>query len=307
MNQKKGVIDIGSNSVRLLVADFFNDRMEVNFRALKVTGLGKNFSGDNYLLPASVKRTMAVIREFVLMAKERGVSSVTVIATSAVREARNRDNFIREVLNITGSKVRILSGEEEAYLSFRGAALSLGIDRQKIVLFDLGGGSTEFVWTEKEGKLHLRSFSLGVVKLKEMYDLDEKVCAKNTEEAKQYLNGIFTGIPVLENEASLVAVGGTATTLSAVNLGLGEYDPRKIHGSILSREQIINLQEYLMNTPPDARRTIPGLMPQRADVIVAGALIVNYIMDKTGARLLQISEGDLMIGLLAEEGRKVVI
>ncbi len=304
--QKKGVIDIGSNSVRLLIADIYDNRLEVSFRALEVTRLGEMFSKNNLLLPGSIQRTVVAIKKFWMLSQKRDVSSIIIIATSAVREARNRKQFLQEVFNVTGKEVYVLSGEEEAYLSYRGAAVSLDVTTNKLTMFDLGGGSTEFVWQE-DGTMRVRSFPVGVVKLKEMFGLHDQFGERDIEAAKKYLEGIFYDIPHNKCLTPLVAVGGTATTLSAINLGLDKYDPAIIHGSSLTRKQLMRLQELLISAPLYSRGKIPGLMAERADVIVAGVIIITFIIDKVGADLLHISEGDLMIGLLVKEGQKIYI
>lgn len=303
---RHGVIDIGTNSVRLIIADFYEDKLVVSFRALKVTRLGDGFSKDNYLLPSAIARTVSAVKEFFKLAVGRGASVVDIIATSAVREARNRNQIINEVFDSTNRDIRVLSGKEEASLSYRGAVLSLGFSSDGLIVMDLGGGSTEFVWTENN-IMKASTTPVGVVKLQEKFHLEDLPSEKDIESAKRYLEKMFGKLHHPKEPAILIASGGTVTTLSAVNQQLHTYDPRKIHGSRLHQDQVSYLYKLLVKTPLKERRNIPGLIPDRADVIAAGVIMVSFLMKLMDVTSIYISEGDLMIGMIAKEGQKIYV
>jgi len=281
-----GVIDVGTNSVRLLVADVEGKRVVPVRRALAMTRLGEGIE-DRILRPAAVNRTLEALARFKELATAAGVTKLVVVGTSAVREAANRREFLQTVRERLDLEVRVLSGYEEACMSFVGAVTGLPLDPAGVIVVDVGGGSSEFAWVEG-GVLRSRSVPLGAVRMTEG--------SWSEDEAKALL------VPVgREAERAgrrrLVGVGGTVTTLAAVAQRLEVYDPARVHGYPLEIGQVERLLAWLAGMDLEGRRRVPGLQPERADIIVAGTRIVLLVMRVLDQRVLRVSESDILHGV----------
>ncbi len=288
-----GAIDVGSNSTRLLVADIEENGTVIPVaRELKTTRLGQGISGG-VLLGEPVERTLAVIRHFNDIAERAGAQHVMVAATSAVRDARNKDEFASRVKLLTGRDLLVLSGEEEARLSYLGVTSGLELPGE-IVVVDIGGGSTEFTWRYKDD-IKCASVKAGAVRMTETgYGGGEiRFALKETLQAV-----------ARDGFDEVVAVGGTATTLAAIELGLRQYDPGKVHGYRLEFEAVVGLDEKLHALSLEERKRLPGLQPQRADIIPAGTRILRRVMQELHAGHVTVSEADILYGLVLE-GRNV--
>lgn len=286
------VIDLGTNSTRLLVAEAAAGKsVKVLFADLVTTRLGEQI-GSGYLLKRAVDRTIPVLKRYLKTASCWRAERVAAVATSAVRGALNRVEFLEKVARETGLEVRVLTGEEEAYYGYLGvkSGLPATVNPEKAVVMDVGGGSTEFSW-QKDRHLFFRSVDVGAVR------------ATEGRYAKDQIFSLLR--PVLEeirfiSPGVLVGVGGTATTLAAMDLGLKVYDPLLVHGHLLRRDQVAGLLFVLENTPLEDRRRLPGLQPERADIIVAGVRIVLLALDGLALDTLLVSEADLMHGIALE-------
>lgn len=296
---KKAVIDIGTNSVRMLVGDFKGDRFEpINYR-VEITRLGEGIGRERKLASKAVKRTLKIIRAYLREIKDRGVDNLWITATSAVREADNKEFFISLVKEETGQELKVLSEDEEAKLSYGGVIKSLPGLQEEPLVFDLGGGSTEFIWKEK-GEVTCRSCKIGVVRLTEAFLHSDPPSLKELERLTNHTVEILKN---LEKEVEikgekLVGVGGTITSLAAVRQELQEYDPDRIHGFVLKREEMEMLLKKFISIEEKDRKEIYGLQPQRADVIIAGTLAIMAIMDNFQFKEVTVSEGDILLGIL---------
>ncbi|WP_018085216.1 Ppx/GppA phosphatase family protein [Desulfurispora thermophila] len=287
--ERVAVIDVGSNSLRLLIADIFGPRSlkRVHF-ALQTTRLGQGIGGG-YLLPEAVQRTLAALQEFQVQVDARGCRKVVVVATSAVRDAANREEFCALVHRTTGWPVRVLRGEEEAFYSYSGVLLAGGF-APGIVVADVGGGSSELT-TFRAGQLITRSVPVGAVRMTEG--------GHSAAEIRRLLSPLvqsLSGEPI----DFLVGVGGTATTLAALDQEMVVYQPEKVQGYSLSRARVEEIHRRLAGLTLEERCRLPGLQPARADIIVAGVQIVLLLMELLGARRLVVSEADLLDGLAVE-------
>jgi len=283
-------IDIGTNSTRLLVADVAGGRVNVVKSGLLTTRLGQGSSGG-CLLPGAMARTVDAVAGFFASARRMGVSGVMAAATSAVRDACNRDDFLALLKNRTGLEARVLSGEEEARLSYGGALSGLDADPLTTAVADVGGGSTELVWREG-AHLRCRSVNAGAVRM--------TASAAGGEEIAAVLR------PVLEEARrggirSLIGVGGTATTCAAIDLGLYRYDPALTHGYVLTGQRITEILNLLRSLTLAGRKKVPGLQPERADIIVAGVTILRQVVAGLGLDRLRVSEADILFGLALEQ------
>ncbi len=283
-----GVIDLGTNSTRLLVADVDEGRVDEVARDTTITRLGEGVDERRILLPTAVARVRNVLSGYRRKVEQLGAERVLVLATSSVRDAENGEAFLGEIEWSYGFTTRLLSGEEEAELTRRGVAGGRELDPDALVL-DIGGGSTELI-TEGERA----SIDMGSVRLTERFLHSDPPAREQLDAAA---NGVRELLPDLQPREA-IGVAGTITSLAA--LELGEYDPERIHGYRLSREAVEAQLERLASLPLAERRELPGLDPDRAPVIVAGAVIVDEVMKRYGLDELEVSERDLLHGAALE-------
>ncbi len=280
------VIDIGTNSTRLMVAEV--DRMGVGRVVhfdLVTTRLGEGI-GSGYLQKDAIARTCETLKHYLERIHLLQVECVVAAATSAVRDARNREEFLQAARRI-GLEVAVLSGEEEAYLSYLGVQYGLKVDPAGLLVMDVGGGSTEFIW-QQDGSLFCRSVNVGAVRMTEGGHDDAAISRLLSPTLDQVR---------LSSPRRLVGVGGTVTTCAAMAQKLAVYDPRRVHGFVLSRAEVETILDILSRCTPEERRSLPGLQPERADIITAGVRIVRLVLHELGLPSLQVSEADIMHGL----------
>lgn len=279
------IVDIGSNSTRLLIAE----KMREGFKTLKTglitTRLGEGIGQQPYLLETAMDRTLEALLNFRQVIAETGAAKIVVAATSAVRDAANRDEFVAKVRNRLGWEVRALSGEEEAYASYLGAVKGLGGTVSNPVVIDIGGGSTEFIWQTVE-ELNCISLKLGAVRMTES--------EASLDEIKKMALPLASRI----SGTNLVGVGGTLTTLAAIDQQLEVYDPVRVHGYFLPKQVVAGILNKLDNATLEERKQIPGLQPERADIINAGVRIALAIIEVLGCSGVTVSETDILQGLL---------
>lgn len=289
------VIDIGTNSTRLLIADVENrNRVSALHTDMVTTRLGEGINQARLLAPA-IDRTLAAVEDYLTIISRWGVERVIAIATSAVRDAVNREGFLTAAHRRTGLYVKILSGEEEAGYSYRGVLSGLAVDRCEAVVMDLGGGSTEFTWL-RGGCICCRSVGVGAVRVTAGGFSDDWILSM----LSCVLDEVREVSPVV-----LIGVGGTVTTMAAMTMSLKVYDPALVHGFTLTAGQVEDMLALLLTTPLKERRRLPGLQPERADIIVAGVRIVRLVMQNLGLTALKVSETDIMYGLALQEAREM--
>jgi exopolyphosphatase/guanosine-5'-triphosphate,3'-diphosphate pyrophosphatase len=293
-------VDLGTNSTRLLVADVANGRIEELVRRLKITRLGEGVDERRRLLPAPIARVRNVLTDYRREAEQLGAEQTLAIATSAVRDAENGEAFLGEIEWSYGFSTLLLSGHEEARLTFRGIATDRDIDTE-ILVVDIGGGSTELVAGGPDGLRFHDSLDLGAVRLTERFlpsdppnDAELEACA----EAVRAL--LAERVPEDVRPTAAVGVAGTITSLAALDLGLEEYDPERVHGHRFGRESVADQLARLASLPLEERREIPSLDPERAPVIVGGAVILLAVMDHFGVAEIEASERDILDGAALE-------
>lgn len=289
------VVDIGTNSVRLLISQVNSGEISPIETGLITTRLGEGI-GRKRLLKRSIKRTVEALFVFRQRIVELGVEKVIVVATSAVRDAANRSEFLAEVKNYLGWDVRVLSGIEEAALSYQGAVGGLKCDDNNSIVIDIGGGSTEFIWSQNRG-LNFVSLQLGAVRMTENQNGLEDIRKLMAETLAEINNQGLT---------QLIGVGGTMTTLAAIDQELGKYNPEKVHGYFLTRNRVLDILHRLEQMSLEQRKAVAGLQPQRADIIVAGVRIVVAALEGVNTKGVTVSETDIMYGLLYQAlGQKI--
>jgi len=279
-------VDIGTNSCRLLIAEPGIAPKLLNLhKGMETTRVGEGVSQSGLINAEAMDRTLLCLGRFQEKIQAYGVGKYRVIATSAVREAGNSSEFTRRAREEQGMNVDIVSGEEEAALSYEGVIGSLSFSTSPLVV-DLGGGSTEFICPQE--KL-LLSIPLGAVRATE--------ANMNAGQISEVLFPIGQ-IKQRFSQRPLVLVGGTASTLVAVKMGLEEYSADLVHGQILTKRDIGDLYHLLERMPLPLRRRLPGLQPERADIICQGALIVLMILEILGKDEIIVSDSDLLEGII---------
>ncbi|MDR5694386.1 MAG: Ppx/GppA phosphatase family protein [Armatimonadota bacterium] len=293
-------IDVGTNSVRLLVAEVFPGRIQPLYQAQVITRLGEGLARSGLLRSSAIIRTVEAVDSFVEEARARGAVEVHVVATQAVREAANREEVLA-ALRERGLRVWVLSGEEEATLGFLGATAGLSPREDPpsagpVLVIDVGGGSTELAWggEKVEGVV---SLPVGAVRLTEEFLTSDPPSPPEITAARNHLLEVFRAIPSLHPSLA-IGTGGTLTALSAFHHRIIPYTPERVHGSSLSREEIEHLLWQLASIPLEERRKLPAIQPERADILVAGALLCGTIMDSLSIRRITVSEADLLWGIL---------
>ncbi|MEU6124878.1 Ppx/GppA phosphatase family protein [Streptomyces sp. NPDC047123] len=302
-------IDCGTNSIRLLVADAdpaTGELVDLD-RRMRIVRLGQDVDRTGRLAPEALERTFAACREYAEVIKEHGAERVRFVATSASRDAQNRDEFVRGVLDILGVEPEVITGDQEAEFSFTGATKEL-TGRADLatpyLVVDIGGGSTEFV-VGGERVAAARSVDVGCVRMTERHLVRDGVVTDPPTEAQ--LEAIRTDIEAaldlaertvpLKEARTLVGLAGSVTTIAAIALGLDTYDWRAIHHARISYEQVGAIVERLTHATHAERAAIPVMHPGRVDVIASGALVLLAIMDRVAAREVVVSEHDILDGI----------
>jgi exopolyphosphatase/guanosine-5'-triphosphate,3'-diphosphate pyrophosphatase len=301
--RRVGAVDIGTNSVRLLVADVDGSgreaRLQTLDRRMRITRLGQGVDRTRTLAPDAIERTLTVLREYREALDELGVTRVRATATSAARDSTNRDEFFAAVRDQAGIEPELLTGEEEAALSFLGATADLDAPAPYLVV-DIGGGSTEFV-LGTDAPQALVSIDVGCVRVTEQFlhgDPPEPEELSNAVAVvRDHLADVERAIPGAADAATLVGLAGTVTTVAAVEMGLVEYDRDKIHHFRLTKTAAEDVFRTLATEAAAVRAHNPGLEPGRVDVIVGGALVLVTILRVLGFDEVLVSEADILDGL----------
>ncbi|SED46605.1 exopolyphosphatase / guanosine-5'-triphosphate,3'-diphosphate pyrophosphatase [Streptomyces sp. 2131.1] len=302
-------VDCGTNSIRLLVADADPVTGElVEFaRRMEIVRLGQGVDRTGRLAPEALERTFAACRDYAAVIAEHGAEKVRFVATSASRDAENRDDFVRGVLDILGVEPEVISGDQEAAFSFDGATKELtGRDdlAKPYLVVDIGGGSTEFVVGDDRVRA-ARSVDIGCVRMTERHLVRDGVVSDppSPEGAEAIRADVAAALDLAEETvpitlaATLVGLAGTVTTVAAIALGLEEYDSEAIHHSRVSLEQVRKITARLMASTHAERAAIGAMHPGRVDVIASGALILQAVMERAGAREIVVSEHDILDGI----------
>ena len=295
------VIDVGTNSVKFHVGERLDDG---TWRAVadraEITRMGEGLADGGTVAPAALERTIEVIAGMAEEAKREGAVAIAAVGTAWLRAVRDSDDVLTTIRERTGVNVEEVSGEDEARLAYAAVSIGLPTDAGHVVVFDTGGGSTQFTFGQ-DGRVDERySLPLGAVAYTERFGLDRAVTAEALGEVLSTMAADFASLDGRPTPDALVAMGGVVTNLAAVKHEMADYDPAIIRGTVLDREGIDREIERFRTLDADARRTIVGLQPARAEVILAGACIVRTVMDKLGQASLTVSDFGLRHGVLVE-------
>lgn len=299
--RRYAVVDIGTNSVKLLLGERAADgRWQTIVDRAEITRLGEGLSQTGGLAAAAVERTIEAIAAMVDEAWRNGAEAIAAVGTAGLRSASNSAAFVDGVHARSGLRVEVISGEEEGRLSYLGATTGLGLGTGSLVVFETGGGSSQFTFGRADLVEERFSVDVGAVRYTEAYGLGGAVEMQVLEAA---LEAIASDLERLDGRPvpdELVAIGGAATNLAAVEHGLATYDPDVVQGTVLDRVEIDRQIELYRTRTSEERREVVGLQPQRADIILAGACIVRTVLEKLGRESLIVSDRGLRHGVLVD-------
>lgn len=292
-------IDCGTNSIRLLIADISNGKFHEVKRDMEIVRLGQGVDQTGQFHPDAIARTLNAVDKFASEISKRGVERIRFCATSATRDATNRDLFVSGVKERLGIEPEVISGEEEARLSFSGATRELPDSLDPFLVIDIGGGSTEFVLGHREVSA-AKSVNIGCVRMAERHFVHDPASNQEIESARTDIKSAIAeaaNVVRIKEAKTLVAVAGTATTVAAAALELEQYDRYAIHLSRISAQRTHEVTQMFLQMTRAERASLGYMHPGRVDVIGAGSLVLSEIMNETGAKEFLASETDILDGM----------
>jgi exopolyphosphatase / guanosine-5'-triphosphate,3'-diphosphate pyrophosphatase len=295
------VIDVGTNSVKLHVGERrAGNRWQTVVDRAEVTRLGEGLGETGVLQPEPLRRTADAVVGMVEESRREGAAEIAAVATAGMRQAENSAELVEAVRERCGVGIEVIPGEQEARLAYLAATSDLDVGQESLVVFDTGGGSTEFTFG-RAGRVQERfSVDVGAARYTERFGLDGIVSDDGLAQALQAIASDLAQLDGRQRPAALVGLGGALTNLAAVRLGLAEYDPDVVQGTVLDRTEIDRQIDLYRSRTAGQRREIVGLQPARAEVILAGACIVRTVLDKLQCDELTVSDRGLRHGLLVE-------
>jgi exopolyphosphatase/guanosine-5'-triphosphate,3'-diphosphate pyrophosphatase len=288
------VIDLGTNTCLLLVASLNKGKLTTLFEAQEVPRIGKGIYDTNRISSDSFEKAREIFEKYRRISEEYNVLEINAFGTSALRDAINSKEFVDFIRSKTGVEIRVISGNEEAECAFLGAVYDLPEDDYAVI--DIGGGSTE-ISCRDSGMLINESVNIGSVRLTEMFFADG-YSAEALSEAGKFTEDSLRRIPLSAKGKKPVGVAGTLTTLSAIRLSLKEFDIVKVHGDVITLDEVSEITHRLIRMNEQERLSIGSYMKGRSDIIVSGALILRILMEKLGAANVRISAKGLRYGLM---------
>jgi exopolyphosphatase/guanosine-5'-triphosphate,3'-diphosphate pyrophosphatase len=303
------VIDIGTNTTLLLVAEASARGLAAVEERATITRLGQGVDRSRVLHDAAIERTNTCLAEYAERIEALEATRVVVVGTSALRDAQGGERIRDFIESRFETELRVISGRDEATLTFRGAVSGLGIvaDSSPLVAFDVGGGSTEIVQgVLAPGELgsprldYAESFDVGSVRLTERHITTDPPTSLELQRVADAAEAAFARLPTLAKDAPPIGIAGTVTTLAAISLGMTSYDGARVHGQTMAVGEVERIVADLARRSVSDRQLTPGLHPGRADVIVAGGLVVLAVLRRLGAHAMRVSDRGLRWGLAAE-------
>lgn len=291
-------IDIGTNTILLLIAEANKRVLRPLLEKEAIVRLGEGVQQNGVLLEGAMERGIQTLTQYLRDCREMDAQRIFAAGTSALREAENAGDFLKRVKEKLNLAIEIISGEEEAQLSFLAVARDLGNPEKPILVVDVGGGSTEFVLGKGSQIGHWVSLPVGSVRFTEQFLLSDPVRQEEWVNMEKDIHKWLGKVSFPQGSFMMVAVGGTATTLASVELGLEHFEYKKIHHFVLGRNALRSQLELYRSKTLEERRKIPGLFPTRADVILAGGAILYFAMEKLEAPSALISCHGMRYGLI---------
>ena len=304
---KIGTIDIGTNSMRLLIADYNNGKIENRKKYVNTTRIGQGVDKEGYISEEALQRNINALEEFANICKLEECQAIYCMGTSALRDSKNGNIFVDRAKQKTNINVEIISGNEESNLGFMGVLEGLDTDEQ-ILVIDIGGGSTEFIVGDREGIKFAKSENVGALRMTEKFLAKDPIDTNEFSSMSKFIYGeIKDTIDYIKSKQikKIVGIGGTITSLSAMNQELEVYSMEKIHNSEVSIKNIKDILQNLKQMTLNDKKTLKGLQPKRADIITAGVEILNIIMENLEIEKIIVSEYDNLEGLMCHKVKKM--
>ena len=306
---KIGTIDIGTNSMRLLIADYENKIIKNRKKYINTTRIGQGVDQEGYITEEALERNLKALKEFADKCVEENCEKVYCMGTSALRDSKNGQEFVDRAKELTNIDVKIICGEEESNLGFLGVLEGAGGDKSKdILVLDIGGGSTEFIVGNEDGIKFCKSENVGALRMTEKFITTDPISDEEFNNMSMFIEDTISS--TLEkikdiNISKLVGIGGAITSLSAMNQQLEVYSMEKVHNSVVSKKDLEKILQNLKKMTLSDKKTIKGLQPKRADIITAGVKILHIIMEKLEIEEIMISEYDNLEGLICQNSKKL--
>ena len=303
---KIATIDIGTNSMRLLIADY-NNKLENRKKYVNTTRIGQGVDKEGYISEDALQRNLNALEEFANICKEQGCQAIYCMGTSALRDSKNGSIFVERAKQKTNINVEIISGNEESNLGFMGVLEGLDTD-ESILVIDIGGGSTEFIVGDKKGIKFAKSENVGALRMTEKFLSKDPIDTDEFDNMSKFIyDEIEDTIDYIKSKQikKIVGIGGTVTSLSAINQELEVYSMEKIHNSEVSIKNIKDILQNLKQMTLSDKKTLKGLQPKRADIITAGVEILNIIMKNLEIEKIIVSEYDNLEGLICHKAKKM--
>ncbi len=298
---KYAVIDIGTNSIKFHIAEKDAEgKWSVVLDESNIARLGEGLQTTGNISPEAMERNVEAVSEMAQKARAQGVSEITAVGTMCLRTAKNAPDFVNRVQDACNVTVEIIPGEEEARLAYIAVKTGVGLQEGRLVIFDTGGGSTEFIFGKGDQIEKRFSLNVGAVRYTENILRSDPVTQEEVDNAVVEIEKGFTDLTFEDKVDALTGMGGTVSNLSAVKHQLAKYDPDIIQGSVLELAEIERQIKLYQSKTIGERKEIVGLQPKRADVILAGSLIISVIMKKAGVESFTVSDRGLRHGLIVD-------
>ena len=306
---KIGTIDIGTNSMRLLIADYNDNKIENRKKFINTTRIGQGVDKEGYITKEALERNLKSLKEFSDKCKEEECEKVYCMGTSALRDSKNGQEFVNEAKKLTDIDVKIICGEEESNLGFMGVLEGTeGDKKEDILVIDIGGGSTEFIVGNEEGIKFCKSENVGALRMTENFITTDPINDEEFNDMTSFIEDIISStIDTIKtmNISKLVGIGGAITSLSAMNQQLEVYSMEKVHNSVVTKKDLEKILQNLKIMTLSDKKTLKGLQPKRADIITAGVKILHIVMEKLEIENIMISEYDILEGLMCQNSKNM--
>jgi len=299
--RKVAAIDIGTNSMRLLLCDYDGVTIKNKQKQLIVTRMGQNLSAKGVISTEAIERNINALEIFNKKALDFGAEKIIAIATSAVRDAKNREVFLEAAKVRTGIEINVISGEAEAELGITGVLIEFNESIEDILVIDIGGGSTELVYGNLSGIKYSISINAGTVRMTEGFFTENPIKQNEIQNLRKSLDSLFED-PISRLKTlkigKVLTIGGTATSIAAIYHSLSIYDSQKVHNTVIDIEYLKNVFETLKNMKIEQRYEVKGLQKERADVIPSGIYILLYLLQGLDISRFTVSENDNLEGAI---------
>ena len=306
---KVGTIDIGTNSMRLLIADYENNKIKNRKKYINTTRIGKGVDKEGYITEEALERNLKALKDFSDKCVQEKCEKVYCMGTSALRDSKNGQYFVDRAKELTNIDVKIICGQEESNLGFMGVLEGTeGNKKDDILVMDIGGGSTEFIVGNEDGIKFSKSENVGALRMTEKFITTDPISDEEFNNMTKFIEDTISS--TLEKLKSmhiskLVGIGGAITSLSAINQQLEIYSMEKVHNSVVTKKELEKILQNLKNMTLNDKKTIKGLQPKRADIITAGVKILHIVMENLEFEEIMISEYDNLEGLICQNSKNM--